>query len=134
MSWRSTGLSILLILATLVARVPSLVAPQAHIPASWLQPPKHRDPEGRLAMGMKLPLECADMWSLELLKGVSDTLAIELLDKRYEVMRAAFNGSHIEAIKKARGVGDKTAEKLLEYLDLQDRCVTTESYELWHDG
>ena len=85
-------------------------------------------------MGMKLPLECTDMWSLELLKGISDTLALELLDNRYEIMRAALNGSHIEAIKKARGVGDKTAEKLLEYLDLQERCVTTESYELWHDG
>ncbi len=83
-------------------------------------------------MGHKLPLACADMWALELLKGVSDTLALELIDKRYEIIRASFNTSPVEAIKKAHGIGDKTATKLLEYLDLQERCHISEPYEMWH--
>ena len=82
-------------------------------------------------MGFKLSLECADMWSLELLKGVSDTLALELLAKRYEIMRAARSASQVDAIKKAHGIGDKTAEKLLEYLDLKERCDLKESYKVW---
>jgi len=82
-------------------------------------------------MGLKLPLECADMWSLELLKGISDTLALELLDRRYEIMSAAFTGSQIEALKKAHGVGDKTGEKLLRYLELRERCESPNAFEVW---
>ena len=130
MSWRYTGLSFILIFGALAGRLPSILVPREPIPLSWLDPPSHEDPEGRLAMGLKLSLACADMWSLELLKGVSDTLALELIDKRYEIMRAAFNGSQVEAIKKAHGIGDKTAEKLLAYLDLQERCERIERYEL----
>jgi hypothetical protein len=131
MSWRYTGLSILLILVTVLVRLPSLMPPPSDIPQAWLDPPSHEDPEGRLAMGLKLPLECADMWSLELLKGISDTLALELLDRRYEIMSAAFTGSQIEALKKAHGVGDKTGEKLLRYLELRERCESPNAFEVW---
>jgi hypothetical protein len=132
MSWRYSGLSIILILAALAARIPSIIISSDAIPSSWFEPPTYDDPEGRLAMGHKLPLACADMWALELLKGVSDTLALELIDKRYEIIRASFNTSPVEAIKKAHGIGDKTATKLLEYLDLQERCHISEPYEMWH--
>lgn len=132
MSWRYTGLSIILILAAVAARIPSLIPSRETIPTAWLEPPAYDDPEGRLAMGFKMPLECADMWSLELLKGVSDTLALELIDKRYEIMRASFTTSDVDAIKRAHGVGDKTATKLLEYLDLQERCHINEPYEVWN--
>jgi hypothetical protein len=134
MSWRYTGVSFILIFGALAGRLPSILVPREPIPLSWLDPPSHEDPEGRLAMGLKLSLACADMWSLELLKGVSDTLALELIEKRYEIMRTAFTGSQVEAIKKAHGIGDKTAEKLLEYLDLRERCGRTEQYHVWDDG
>lgn len=84
-------------------------------------------------MGHKLPLECANVWSLELIKGVSDTLAFEMLDKRFTIMRAALNGSHRQAIQKARGIGEKTGERLLEYLDLTERCEVQEQLEVWND-
>lgn len=82
-------------------------------------------------MGEKLPLECADISSLELIKGISDTLAFELLEKRYEIMRAAFTESPVDAIQRAHGVGEKTAEKILPYLDLTAPCSVTERYEVW---
>lgn len=82
-------------------------------------------------MGEKLPLECADISSLELIKGVSDTLAFEILEKRYDIMRAALKGSHLEAIQRAHGIGAKTGERLLTYLDLTARCSVTENYEVW---
>lgn len=102
-----------------------------NIPQSWLTPPSHDDPESRLAMGEKLPLACADISNLELIKGISDSLADELLEKRYEIMRAALKESHLEAIKRARGVGEKTAVRLLTYLDLTAPCSITERYEVW---
>ena len=82
-------------------------------------------------MGEKLPLACADISSLELIKGISDTLAFELLAKRYDIMRAAFDGNDYEAIQKARGVGVKTGEYLLRYLDLTTRCGVSARYEVW---
>jgi Holliday junction resolvasome RuvABC DNA-binding subunit len=85
-------------------------------------------------MGEKLPLECADISSLELIKGISDTLAFELLSKRYEIMRAAFQETRVKALQRAHGIGEKTAEKLLTYLDLTARCSGTEPYEVWGLG
>ena len=131
MAWRYTGLSILILLSFAALRIPPLLAPPLKVDPSWLIPPSHDDPEGRLAMGLKLPLECANVWSVELIKGVSDTLAFELLDKRFAIMLAAFKGSQTEAIQKAHGIGEKTAEQLLKYLDLTERCEVQEKLEMW---
>jgi len=131
MSWRYSGLTLILILALLVAHAGLVCKRAENIPPTWLSPPPLDDPESRLAMGEKLPLECADISNLELIKGISDTLAHELLEKRYEIMRAALKGPHMEAIKRARGVGEKTAERLLTYLDLTAPCSITERYEVW---
>jgi Holliday junction resolvasome RuvABC DNA-binding subunit len=84
-------------------------------------------------MGLKLPLDCANVWSLELIKGVSDTLAFEIIDQRVSIMRAAVNGTHQEAIQKARGIGEKTGERLLHYLNLTERCEVQERLEVWRD-
>jgi hypothetical protein len=133
MSWRHTALSLLILLCFLTTRMYLLLSPPPPIEPSWFIPPPHDDPEGRLAMGFKLPLSCADVWSLELLKGVSDTLAFELVAKRYEIMRAALNESPAAALGKARGIGDTTAAKLLKYLDLTERCEISEEFEVWND-
>jgi hypothetical protein len=134
MSWRYTGLSVLILLAFLAMRLPSLFSPLPKIQPAWLLPPSHDDPEGRLAMGYRLPIECANVWSLELIKGFSDTLAMELLDKRFEIMRAALDEPHLDALRRARGIGDKTAELFLRYLDLTERCTTTDRLLMWRKG
>ncbi len=85
-------------------------------------------------MGYRLPIECANVWSLELIKGFSDTLAMELLDKRFEIMRAALDEPHLDALRRARGIGDKTAELFLRYLDLTERCTTTDRLLMWRKG
>lgn len=131
MSWRYTSLSVIILISFFLGGITSLQLPRTEVVASWLAPPPYDDPEGRLAMGYKLPLECANLWSLELIKGVSDTLAFEILDKRFEILRAALNGSHRDALQKARGIGEKTAERFLQYLDLTGRCVLQERLEVW---
>ena len=82
-------------------------------------------------MGERLPLACADISSLELIKGISDTLAFELLAKRYDIMRAAVDTDDRNAIQKAHGVGAKTAEHLVRYLDLTTRCTVSTRYDVW---
>jgi hypothetical protein len=129
MLWRYTGLCVLILLTFLGVRISSFFSPSPRFDPAWLNPPVHDDPEGRLAIGLKLPLACANVWSVELIKGVSDTLALELIDKRFEIMRAAFNGSQMDAIQRARGVGAKTAQQLLRYLDLTGRCELQEKFD-----
>jgi hypothetical protein len=133
MSWRHTALALLVLTCFLTTRIYLLLSAPQSTESSWFNPPPHDDPEGRLAMGFKLPLSCADVWSLELLKGVSDTLAFEMVAKRYEIMRAALTESPAEALGKARGIGDTTAAKLLRYLDLTERCELSEEFEVWND-
>lgn len=133
MSWRTTGLSLLILICFIGLRLADLASPRPSFDPSWLIPPSHEDPEGRLAMGYGLAFQCADVWSLELLKGVSDTIAFELLNKRLAIVRAAHKVTPIEAIQMARGIGKKTGEKLLTYLDLTERCERHERFEVLRD-
>ncbi|MEN9844952.1 MAG: hypothetical protein RIS36_99 [Pseudomonadota bacterium] len=133
MSWRYTVLSMLILLSFGALRVPPLFTPPLRVDPSWLIPPSHEEPEGRLAMGHDLAFQCADVWSLELIKGVSDTIAFELLDKRLTIIRAAYNGTPLEAIQKARGIGEKTGERILSYLNLTEGCERHERFEVWRD-
>jgi hypothetical protein len=133
MSWRYTGLSILILVAFLAMKIPPLLSSSPEVQPSWLLPPSYDDPEGRLAMGYKLPLQCADVWSLELLKGISDTLAFEIMAKRFEIARSVRSEGEINALQHAHGIGEKTASKLLPYLDLTERCEVSEKFEVWDD-
>ena len=133
MSWRTTGLSILILLAFLAVRITYLLSRPPQAQPSWFLPPSYDDPEGRLAMGHKLPLQCADVWSLELLKGISDTLACEIVAKRFEIARSVRSEGHLNALQHAHGIGEKTASKLLPYLDLTERCELSETFEVWND-
>jgi hypothetical protein len=107
MSWRYTGLSILILVAFLAMKIPPLLSPSPEVQPSWLLPPSYDDPEGRLAMGYKLPLQCADVWSLELLKGISDTLAFEIVAKRFEIARSVRSEGELNALQHAHGIGGK---------------------------
>lgn len=73
-------------------------------------------------MGYPLPLACANVWSLELIKGISDTLALELIDKRREIVAAATREAPHSALQRAHGIGDKVANKLLRYISVTERC------------
>jgi hypothetical protein len=133
MSWRYAGLTAILLLTLVASHVPRVLKKRETIPPAWLIPPSSDDPESALAMGEKLALACADLSSIELIKGISDTLAFELLDKRHDIIRAALKGSQLDAIQRAHGIGAKTAEKLLPYIDLTAPCSVTERYEVLKD-
>ena len=85
-------------------------------------------------MGYQLPLACANVWSLELIKGISDTLAFELIEKRREILIAATRESPESAIQRAHGVGEKVAPKLLRYLSVTERCHDPNQMELFAPG
>ena len=131
MTWRYTGLTLILVTIP-IGRFISLITQGAPpVEASLLTPPPFSDPEGRLAMGYQLPLACANAWSLELIKGISDTLAFELIEKRREILAAATREPSISALKRAHGVGDKVAPKLLRYLSLTERCQDSNELKLF---
>jgi hypothetical protein len=100
----------------------------SRIPAEWLSPKIDADAETLLAFGAQIPLACADMSDLELIPGVSDNLAKELLDKRDKIIAHARDSSPHEALQLARGVGERKAEVLSALLSLEDACYQGEIY------
>lgn len=127
MGWRFTALA-LLILSVVASRL--LVGATLRVLRPTRNPPQFlvaADAESMLAMGDKLPLACADMASLELIVGVSDTLATELLAKRKEILRVAQRTNMHVALQVARGVGEKTATNLTKFLSAtaKETCPNT---------
>jgi hypothetical protein len=116
MRWRFTALA-LLILSVSAFRLIAGTTLRVLLPT---RPPPRvlvaADAESMLAIGDKLPLRCVDMASLELIIGVSDRLATELLAKREEILSAAHMTSMHSALQLARGVGEKTATNLTRFL------------------
>lgn len=131
MSWRYAGISLILTIPTITAVVPGLLADDEGISPTWLREPPFTELESRLAMGLPMPLACADASDLELLKGVSDTLAFELIKERQTILQAASRGSPSDALQLVHGVGPKTAEKLARYLDLVHVCTKKHPHDLW---
>ena len=84
------------------------------------------DPESLLAQGKKLPLATADIYALELIPGISDTLAHKIIATRLAVhsvssfLRPSTKHRAFEVI---HGVGPKTAKKLSHYLDPESATV-----------
>ncbi len=69
------------------------------------------------------------MWSLELIKGISDTLATELLRERSRILAAARTSDHSKALQIAHGIGEKKSSEILHYLELRDDCTQGNQYE-----
>ncbi len=92
---------------------------------------KPNDAESLLASGHPLPLLCADISSLELIPGISDNTAVQLLEKRDAIIRAERHGSIEESLQLARGIGTKTATKLARYLIANGVCDNAERYYLF---
>lgn len=84
------------------------------------------DPETVFALGLKLPLGCADLWSLELIPAVSAKVVQRLVAQRAEVLSHARSSTPEAALKRIFGVGDSTARRLLGYVALTDSCDRVE--------
>lgn len=89
------------------------------------------DPESLLATGQQIPFACADMWSLELISGVSDTLADELLERRESILLAARHAPPDVALQLARGVGATKGRELAKFISMQGACVKRQSLHIF---
>lgn len=127
MKWRYAGLTIVLALIILVREIARLSAQSVTPQAEWFTPSPSINAESRLAMGLKLPILCADLVALELISGVSDRLASDLLTNRFK-MRAALQGggkpglSEQQALELTHGVGPKTSAKLIQFISIAEPC------------
>jgi hypothetical protein len=128
MSWRYSILSVLIVMTSIVRALLPLLREPEEVPPEWFIPPSNSDPEGRLAMNAKIAFACADHSTLLLIKGISDTLAEELLASRPAILRAAKTVGEEEALQHAHGVGKKTAKTLLRSLDLLESCAPSETF------
>jgi hypothetical protein len=81
------------------------------------------DAETVLTLGLRLPLGCADIWSLELIPRVSRQVIARLYSQRQEILRYARDNPEEDALKRVFGIGDSTAQYLLDYISLADICV-----------
>ncbi len=80
------------------------------------------DTETAFALGLRLPLACADLWSLEQIPQLSGRVAERLITNRSEILRDARTLGPKRAFERVFGVGEATAEKLLKYLDPSIDC------------
>jgi DNA uptake protein ComE-like DNA-binding protein len=129
MTQRTFGLTLLLIIAVITTALPWLDSSLFNQRDETILP-KPTDPESLLASGHPLPLSCADLSSLELLPGISDKTGTELLEKRDSIIRAERFTSLEESFQLARGVGSKTAARLVRYLSANGDCDYAERYYL----
>lgn len=131
MTWRYAGLSLLL-LGIVVARVlcEKIVAWRQSM--SPIPPFTHLDdPESLLATGQQMPFVCADMWSLELISGVSDTLATELLERRASILQAARHAPPEVALQLARGVGAAKSRELAKFISMEEACAKRRAFDIF---
>jgi hypothetical protein len=98
------------------------------VPEAWFTPAFDADAETLLASGSRIKLACADISDLELVTGISDTLAHELLRKRATIIARARHAPYTEALTLARGVGEIKAKLLSRFISLEDACFQREPY------
>ncbi len=88
-------------------------------PESLMQGDLH---ETTLALGQKLKLSSVGLYELELINGVSDTLAQNILLSRVQVLNSARHAISYERAKSlelVHGIGEKTAKKLDSVIALE---------------
>lgn len=115
------SLSIFLILVATTKKVfftPALIPPSAATIQALQQ---SNDPESFLAMGKKMPFSKLGIYELELIPGISERLAIRIIDHRREILekaRTLTEENLSSAFIGIYGVGRKTADKLNTKIDL----------------
>jgi hypothetical protein len=81
------------------------------------------DPETLFARGDKLALACVDVSNIELIRGISDSLAFEIVAARRRIEDAyASTRSEQEAFQQVRGVGPATSMLLTKFIVIQGPC------------
>ncbi|MFN5064000.1 MAG: hypothetical protein ACK5GN_14280 [Pseudomonadota bacterium] len=92
--------------------IPSVVEPQ--------------DTETVFALGLRMPLECTDLWSAELIPKLPYSVAARIIKAKSEIVAAARSGSGPESFKIVFGVGDSTARRLFQYVNPTAQCPASE--------
>lgn len=105
--------------------------PHQVLPIEWLLPASTADPESLLALGYPLSLHCVDLFSLELISGVSDKTGMALIQNKDEILRSISSGIPItKALQSTRGVGPAFATKLAHYLDGIAPCTVSSTFNM----
>jgi hypothetical protein len=86
------------------------------------------DAETVFAFGLRLPLACADLWSLEQIPNLSSRVAERLVTHRSEILRNARALGPKQALQNVYGVGKATAGRLLTYLDPSTDCIQDRAF------
>ena len=79
------------------------------------------DAESKFALGHRLDLATVDVYALELIPGISDTLAFKMIAKRSEINETAqylTPSARHRSLEIIHGIGKKTAQKLADYLEV----------------
>jgi len=135
MTWRYSGLALICLLVSLLpGTFDAIVRACAH-PRDPVEGYNdvHEDAESVFARGEKLPLRCADVSTLEMIRGIADTLAFQLVATRERVQVAHERGeSEVAALQHVHGVGPATAALLARYIRLEGVCQEEPHFEFLH--
>lgn len=83
-----------------------------------------QDSETVLALGLRMPLGCTDLWALELIPNLSGSVAERVIAQKEDILATAQRIPPSQALQSVFGVGATTARRLLEYVALTDNCRT----------
>lgn len=86
------------------------------------------DSETVFALGLRLPLACADLWSVEQIPNLSGRVAERLVAHRTEILLNARALGPKQALENVFGVGEATAQQLLTYLDPATDCIQDSTF------
>jgi len=123
MNSRYTHFTALIILSSLfialLARLAMMVVPEDFTKVISVDA---RDNETAFALGLKVPITCANQSTIELIPRLSGRVAAELIERDRELHDIASKGGEQEALKTVFGVGDVMAKVLSGYLSLTQPC------------
>ena len=124
MWWRSIALASILMSVVAVRDLMECLAhrsPPLSAPSLPSQLP-HYNAESHFARGLPFPLSCATVTDLELLRGITDRLAHNMIQNRAQVASTAKIHGATSALTAIRGIGHATAQNLQQYLSVDAAC------------
>jgi|688.fasta_scaffold21971_7 hypothetical protein len=122
MRWRIISLASLLSITIALSDCSRFVAARSSHPLLSAARRSHTDAESLLAQGRLLPLLCSNANDLELLPGVTDRVAGELLASADTLARLTPELAPQDALLHVHGIGPKRAAFFAEHLDLSASC------------
>ncbi len=132
MTWRYSGLVLCLLFTSLLPGTIACIAPATKELEQPLanQHPSYEDAETIFACGQRLPLHCAEVSSLEMISGISDTVAFQLIDAKEHILASYTRGdSELASLQRVRGVGPATGKLLSKHIRLEGICPAQELFE-----